>query len=132
MTVVLDASAGIEITLNREKAVKFVTILENATSVITTDLYKAETCNVIWKYCEAGLITKEKGIKILELCNNLVDEYVDISSIYEEALMESLRLHHPIYDLLYFLTARRNAATLLTLNKKLNELAKANGLEIVE
>ena len=50
MIVVLDASAGIEIALTRSDAQKFEKIIEKASKVISSELYKAETANVLWKY----------------------------------------------------------------------------------
>jgi len=128
MIIVLDASAGIEIVFGRERAGDFTAQVLTASKVITSDLYKAETANVIWKYVQAGLLKKEKAILSLELCVNLIDDFVDISENNEEAINESIRLNHSVYDLLYFTLARRNGAMLLTLDKKLNELSEENGI----
>jgi predicted nucleic acid-binding protein len=130
MIIVLDASAGIEIVLGRESSNRFKTQVQTANKVITTDLYKAETANVIWKYVKADLLKKENAIRSLELCLNLIDDFIDISENNEEAINESIRLNHPVYDLLYFTLARRNGAILLTLDKKLNKLSEENGIII--
>jgi predicted nucleic acid-binding protein len=132
MIVVLDASAGIEIALGRERSKDLSSYLADASQVITSDLYKAETANVIWKYVKAKLLEKEKAMKLYQYCKDIVDEYIDISENVEEAINESIRLKHPIYDLLYLSLARRNGAVLISLDKKLNELAKQNGIEIVK
>ena len=50
MTIVLDANAAIEIVLDREKAAILSPLIEKSTKVITSQLYKAETTNVISKY----------------------------------------------------------------------------------
>jgi predicted nucleic acid-binding protein len=131
MIAVLDANAGIEIALNREKAARFNAVLEKASKVITSDLYKAETTNVLWKYYRAQLLKKEDLFQRLQYCNNLIDEFIDISENNEESLMEGVRMTHSIYDMLYFTLARRYGAILLTIDKKLNEKAKENGIEIV-
>lgn len=128
MIIALDASAGIEIVFARERAGDFKAQVLTASKVITSDLYKAETANVIWKYVKAGLLKKEDAIVTLELCIDLIDDFVDISENNEEAMNESIRLNHPVYDLLYFTLARRNGAMLLTLDKKLNELCEENGI----
>ena len=132
MIYILDASAGIEIALDKENAHKFVTKLNSATKVVTTELYKAETANVIWKYYRANLLNKEDALRILKYCDNLIDEYVDISSNFEESLVESMRLNHPTYDLLYLTLARRRGATLISMDKKLIRLSIENGVEIIE
>jgi len=132
MIIVLDASAGIEIVFGRERADAYKAQVLKARRVITSDLYKAETANVIWKYVKAGLLKKENAIVTLELCINLIDDFVDISENNEEAINESIRLNHSVFDLLYFTLARRNGAMLLTLDKKLNELSEKNGIVILK
>ncbi len=131
MIYILDASAGIEIALDKENAAKFHAKLENATTVISSDLYKVETANVIWKYFKANLLNKEEALRILRFCDELIDEYVDIASNNEEALVESMRLNHPAYDLLYLTLARRRGGILLTLDKKLIKLAIENGVDVI-
>jgi len=131
MTVVLDASAGVEITLSRKDAGKLTKVLEKATKVLSTDLYKAETANTLWKYCKAGLIDTNEMNRLHKFCLELVDDYRDISENIEESLHEGVRLNHPVYDLLYLTLARRNSATLLTQDKRLSNLAKKIGLKAV-
>lgn len=128
----LDASAGIEIVLHREKSGLLKDIIEKATLVVTSELYKSEVANVLWKYNMANLLTKEQTFSSLSLCNNLIDEYVNISENQEESLNESIRMVHPVYDLLYFTLARRRGAVLLSMDKKLNKISKENGIEIYE
>ena len=130
MIIVLDASAGIEIALSRENARKYEQKIEKASKVITSELYKAETANVLWKYNIAGLLNKKEALKRLRYCNELIDEYIDISANYEEALNEGIRIKHSVYDLLYLVIARRNGAILLTQDKKLIKIAKETGVEI--
>ena len=119
----MDASAGIEIALDKESAAKFHAELEDPTIVISSDFYKVETANVIWKYFKANLLNKEEALRILRLCNNLMDEYVDIASNNKEALVECMRLNHPAYDLFYLTLARRRGGVLFRLDKKLIKLA---------
>ena len=59
-----------------------------------------------------------------------MDEFHDISENNHESLMESVRLNHSSYDMLYFTLARRTGALLLTVDKKLISLAKKENIEI--
>jgi predicted nucleic acid-binding protein len=129
--VVLDASAGIEIALRRAKASTFNQTIIEAQKVISSDLYKIEVTNTIWKYVQAKLLTKEIAKEILRLSLSLVDHYIDISENNEESLYEAIRLNHSTYDMLYFTLARRNAATLLTLDKHLAQIALDSGIDII-
>ncbi len=129
MIIVLDASAGIEIALSRDNAESYERKIEKASKVITSELYKAETANVLWKYNSAGLLNKDEVQRRLKYCDDLIDEYIDISENNEEALNEGIRIKHSVYDLLYLVIARRNGAILLTQDKKLKKIAQDNGLE---
>lgn len=131
MTVVLDASAGIEVVLKREKVAMFAGKLEKASLVLSSDLYKAEVANALWKYQAAGFLSREQAKVLLGLALALVDDYWDISENNLEALTEAGRLKHPVYDLLYLTLARRTGSILLTVDTKLAKLAVAEGLEVI-
>ena len=131
MIIVLDASAGIEIALDRGNASLYNSYILGASKIITSNLYKAETSNVIWKYVKAKLLLKDKALLTYKFCEDIIDEFVDLSENVEEAISESMRLNHSTYDLFYFTLARRHGAILITLDKKLNEMAIENGIEIV-
>ena len=132
MTCVLDANAGIEIILNRPKAVHFKAFINQCNKIISSDLYKAEVANTLWKYIIAGYLSKDKAADLLQLAQNLVDEYYEIDKNNSEALIESVRVKHSVYDMLYLTLARREGAILLSLDRKLLLLAKKNGIEIFE
>jgi predicted nucleic acid-binding protein len=131
MIIVIDAGAGIEIALDRAKAAFFSQKILSARKVITSDLYKAETANVIWKYVKANLLKKLYANRTLELAQGLVDEYIDIAENNEEAMNESIRIGHPTYDLLYFSLARRYGASLMTLDTKLKDIAEKSGIDVI-
>jgi predicted nucleic acid-binding protein len=129
MTITLDASAGLEIVLKREKAMHFRELLKSAKTVYSSDLYKVETANVLWKYVRIGLLTKDSAIEILQLALDLVDVYHDIADYNVEALQEAIRQDHSVYDMLYLTLARRTASVLLSMDKRLIVLAKQQGLQ---
>jgi len=131
MIIVLDASSGIEIALNRNNAQYLDSYISKATKIMTSSLYRAEVANVIWKYVKANLLEKEKANKTLELAQNLVDEFIDISENNEEAMNESIRIGHSTYDLLYFTLARRYSSSLMTLDVKLKEISEKAGIEVI-
>ena len=131
MIIVIDTSAGIEIVLERSKSSVFNQKILSARKVITSNLYKIEAANVIWKYVKANLLEKNKANKTLELTQGLVDEFIDISENNEEAMNESIRTGHSTYDLLYFTLARRYGASLMTLDAKLKELAENSGIDVI-
>ena len=68
----------------------------------------------------------------MNLCEALIDEFTDISNYKDEVLLESIRLNHSAYDLIYLVLARRHGARLITLDKKLRELCIKCGIETVD
>jgi len=64
MNIVLDASAGIEIALDRPRASIFNQNLLSAEKTISSALYKAEVANVLQKYGSA-LSTLDAKLKTL-------------------------------------------------------------------
>lgn len=131
MIVVLDASAGIDIGLGKENSQRYRKILEQASRVISSALYKAEVANVLWKYVKAKLLPKDEALQRLQYCTDLIDEFIDIGDNNQESLMESIRIDLSVYDVLYLTIARRNGALLITQDKKLSEKAKELGIEVV-
>ena len=131
MTIVLDASAGIEIALDRTKGNYFNKFILSASKIISSDLYKIEVANVIWKYVKARCLEKDRANKTLLLAQNLIDEYIDIAENNEESMNESIRLGHSTYDLLYFTLARRLSSKLMTVDKKLKKIAEQNGIDVI-
>jgi predicted nucleic acid-binding protein len=130
LIVVLDSSAAVEVVLARKKAGKFKLLIENAEQVVSSDLFKAEVANTLWKYVRAELLGGDKTNKLLHLAEELVDEFVDIANNNEESMHEAIRLNHSTYDMLYFTLARRFGATLISVDKKLNTLCAEAGIPI--
>jgi predicted nucleic acid-binding protein len=130
MIVVLDSSAAIEIILKREKSNLFRTLIASSEKIITSEFFKIEIANVLRKYYKGKYINKVECIKLLELSQSLVDEFVLIDHDYAEALNEAIRLDYSAYDMLYLILARNNGALLLTCDGPLNRIAEKEGVRI--
>ena len=132
MIAVLDASAGIEIVLGRAKSKAFEAVILKSEKVISSELYRAEVANVLWKYIKAKFLSKDQGFKLLAFAQDLVDAYTDIKDNNHEALIESVRLDHSVYDMLYFTLARKTGGILMTVDQKLLSLAKKQGVDVFD
>ena len=130
MIIVLDSNAAIEIILKRKNSMVFKELLQASEKTVSSEFYRIEVANVIKKYYFGKFINKSEGTKILEMAENLIDEFVPIKENRLEALNEALRLNYPAYDMLYFTLARSRGATLLTLDRGLNLIAKKEGIDI--
>ena len=131
MNVVIDASAAVGLVLAVPGSEAFAVPLERAALVITPDLYVAEVCNALWKYRRAELIPMERGEQALEQILSLPDRIESSSALYLEAFALACRHLHPVYDALYLVLARRNDATLLTLDKRLATLAGQLEIDVI-
>jgi predicted nucleic acid-binding protein len=131
MIVVLDCNAAIEIILKRERGAIFRQTIESSEKTIASEFFRIEAANVIRKYYKGNYIQKKDCDKLLELAENLIDEFVPISENNLEALNEAIRLDYSAYDMLYLTLARRTGALLITLDKALNRIAKKEGIETI-
>ena len=132
MIIVLDSNAAIEIVLNREKGKKLRELIETSEKTVSSEFFRIETANVIRKYYNGKYIKKAECNKLLELAENLVDEFIPIRENHLEALNEAIRLNYSAYDMLYLTLARRMGAILVTLDRSLNLIAKKEGIETAE
>ena len=125
MICVVDANAAAEIVLERAAAVDLINRIFVADKVIAPSLFYAETANTFRKYVQGGFLDVEDGTELFRKAIQIVDEFVDIAELSEEAFLEAVRMKHTAYDMLYFVLARRNGAKLLTLDKRLQQLYSA-------
>jgi len=122
MICVLDASAAVEIVLKKSNAVDLINRIMTAEKVIAPALLYAEVGNVFRKYVQGGFLSIEKAANLYRTSCQIVDEYIEIDELSEEAFFEAIRINHSVYDLYYLVLARRNGAKLLTCDKKLSDL----------
>jgi predicted nucleic acid-binding protein len=107
--------------------------IAEADEVIAPTLITAEIGNALWKYVRAGAFDAQSAVSKLTLALNLLDRQQPLTeSITAEAIKEATRCGHPVYDLLYVVTARRNAAAALaTADKRLAQVANRLHVETV-
>jgi predicted nucleic acid-binding protein len=130
MIVVIDASAAIEIALNRPKASLFKLPLTKAEAVIAPDLFIAEVTNVFWKYHTFEDLPISLCEGLIENAIALVDDLTNSKNLYAEAFSLACQSNHSVYDMLYLVLARRHNALLMTNDKRLKKLATQNGIKI--
>lgn len=129
--IVLDSSAACEMARQTEEGLAFCALMLSDEKVISCDLLRAEAISVFRKFCRRGLITAEKAQQYFAQTLSFVDKFYPMEDFQEEALAESIRLNHSSYDMFYFILARRYAATLFTLDRKLIRLCEEHGVQCV-
>lgn len=131
MRVVLDASAAVAAVLGRDPAPSLLQILESASVVLAPDLFASEVANALWKYVSAHEIRSDEAADALEHSMKLIDRFVPIAPLAQEALREATIRGHPVYDLCYAVTARREGCSVLTIDTRLQKLLDKMSIERV-
>lgn len=133
MKVVLDCSAAVEMARHTPKGdvCRSHLAMRGDDEVLAPDLLYAEVGSAMAKYVRAGLATMQEAEGIVRDAIELVDAVVPIGALHEEAFAEAVRLGHSVYDMFYFVLARRNAATLYSFDKRLNALCEREGISCI-
>ncbi|MBC2714404.1 MAG: type II toxin-antitoxin system VapC family toxin [Desulfobacteraceae bacterium] len=132
MIIILDASAAVEIILQRQKGRALHRYIEDADWILAPGLFIAEVTNVFWKYYQLGDMSLEQCEKAVEYAIALPDEYSNDLTLYRESFSLGGLVGKPVFDMFYLVLARRNNGYLITLDKKLMNIAKDNSIRIIE
>ena len=87
--IVLDASAGVNIAQDTEAGRVLSFMLEELEGepISACDIYRAEVRNALWKYTKSGLLSTGDAIDLVHDALDLVDEYVPIEDLGDEAFL---------------------------------------------
>ena len=134
--LVLDASAAVRLVVGPVPPA-IAQAVEGASLVVAPSLFGVETANALWKYVRAGCFDIAAAVTRLNaalgLCDRIVCE-TDTSayaSLLAEAMTEASRCDHPVYDLIYLVTARRLTAHLATCDNRLAALTVSYGMTAI-
>ena len=130
MKIVLDTNAALEITGNRPKGQDFAALLLKATEVLAPDLFLIETANALWKLHKFGSLPEADIKFLLQEITDLIGQWKSIQDIYQPALELAIRHGITAYDACYLVLASESHAALLTLDKKMQLVAKSIGVEL--
>ena len=120
---VLDASAVVRLILLDPVAADWAQTLETAGMVLAPELMLTGVANTLWKLHRAQQLQGVNPQELLVHAKGLVDHIEPDRQLQVEALALAIHFNHSVYDCLYLALARREAATLLTADRKLHELA---------
>jgi len=105
-------------------AAPLIQTLSSATLVIAPALMLTEVTNVIWKIGRTGGLGQADPQELLLEARQLVDHLEPDQALQPEALALALHLDHSVYDCLYLALARREAASLVSMDRRLLALAE--------
>ena len=87
----------------------------------------------MWKHVRAGDLDLKRAQIALRAALDVVDVMIPSGMIIEEALTTADAFDHPVYDVLYLVTARRSGATVCTRDRRLATLLEETrvGVELI-
>lgn len=126
--IVLDSSTAIESLRRTEEGAAIRHVLLNGEKIISCDLLRVEVASVLRKFVLTRQISTREAGEHLDEAVSFVDRFYSLEPLQTEALAESIRLDHSVYDMFYFVLARRTQGTLFTTDMKLLKLSEQHGV----
>ena len=126
--IVIDANAAIAIALGTVYGEGLKQLRLEDERIAAPSLLCAEVSHAMMKYVRGGYLTAAEALDCGRDAISLVDDMRDDEDLWAEVLTESVRLEHSSYDLFYLVLARREGATLFTVDRKLQDLCARNGV----
>ncbi len=99
-------------------------LIREAPLVLAPELMLTEVANTLWKLQRAEQLAGLNPQQLLAEARDLVDRVEPDRHLHVEAQALTCHLDHPVYDCLYLALVRREAATLLTADRHLRQLAE--------
>jgi len=124
LACVLDASAAVRLILADPTAADLAERIGGAALVLAPELMLTELANTLWKLQRADRLNDLDPQELLAEARELVDRLEPDRHLQAEALALACHLNHPVYDCLYLALARREAASLISSDRRLNALAE--------
>ena len=131
MRLILDASAAVEVALDRGKAREFAKLLGAADEVLAPELLVPEVVNTVWKYHQFEKLSLIACDRAIELALALVDVLVSCKELHRQAFLLARTTQRPAYDAFYLALAQREDAALLTMDAALKREASRQGIRIL-
>jgi predicted nucleic acid-binding protein len=124
LACVLDASAAVRLILADPAAADLAERVGGAALVLAPELMLTELANTLWRLQRADRLNDHDPQELLAEARELVDRLEPDRHLQAEALALACHLNHPVYDCLYLALARREAASLISSDRRLNALAE--------
>jgi predicted nucleic acid-binding protein len=124
LACVLDASAAVRLILADPAAADLAERVGGAALVLAPELMLCELANTLWKLQRADRLNDLDPQELLAEARELVDRLEPDRHLQAEAMALACHLNHPVYDCLYLALARREAASLISSDRRLNALAE--------
>lgn len=130
--IVVDASVAVDLIVHPSDNRVEAKLLSEARWVLAPTLFVAEVTNAFWKYHAFQDLPQDKASAGIKLALDLPDSLADDTELQVEAFALSCLTRHSVYDMIYLVLARRNAALFLTKDKALKKLAAKHDVRVMK
>ena len=127
--IVLDCCAAVEIARETDEGRALQSLMLTDEKIISSELLYIELASTFRKYVKAGIMDHSQALARMGIALGLVNNFVPLQENYIEAFHQAIVSDHSVYDFLYLTLARRNSATLVSVDKRLNSLCDELGVD---
>ena len=129
--VVLDVCAALQMAAGTKEGLALQALMLEGEEVIVPAHFNIELINALYKMARENMITEQVAKNYYSAINDIIARHIGIDGFETEVMGQACALKHPAYDIFYFVLARRNDATLLTVDKKLQALCLENHVNCI-
>ena len=129
--IVLDCCAAMEIVQETERGRGLQGLFLPNEEIVAPAYFPIEVANAAWKFAHTHRKSDEEAKRLMEDALSLPDRLGPIDDMLDEAFAESVALDHSVYDMLYLVLARRNAATLVTCDNALRDCCMTRNVNCI-
>ena len=123
MNLVVDASVAAKWLFVEPDTGKARAILDSAESgelqLLAPEILPAEIANSLWKRTQRGDLDRASALGLFDGFQKVEFKFWSVQELIEPALSIAFLQHHPVYDCLYVVLARREGCDLVTADEKL-------------
>jgi len=123
MNLVVDASVAAKWLFVEPETGKARAILDSAESgdlrLLAPEILLAEVANSLWKRTQRGDLDRTFARGLFQSFEKVEFRFSAVQELIGDALSLGFRYHHPIYDCLYVVLARRESCDLVTADDRL-------------
>ncbi len=129
MTIVVDAGVALKWLLPEPDSVEAERVASGDHLLIAPTLVIAESCNAVWKRLRRGEVAADHAQLVVARLPRFFDALVADAGLAPMAMKIACALDHPVYDCFYLALAEKEAAALVTADRRLVERVRATPWE---
>lgn len=129
--LVLDVCAAVHMAAGTKEGLALRKLMLDGEEVVVPTHFNVELLNALCRMVRGNVISQDVAKTYYWAVNEVITSYVNIDGFETEVLAQACALKHPAYDIFYFVLARRNDATLFTVDKRLQTLCSENHVNCV-